>query len=301
MTMLEVRYYRFLRSLARMVPLKYKLNVLIRRYLRAEGPLLIPYHDNFSIIIQPGPSNRRTISDLIFEGPGYLPEFSLVRGLIAGLRPGFVYVDVGANIGTTIWLFASKASKVIAFEPIPHLFNTIQTSKAVNKATNVDLRQLAIGDKEGTVRMVDNDNSNIVADANWDGLEIQISTLDKQLAHTPAIDLIKIDVEGFEFRVLVGARKILTDLRPSLLIEVHPGFLKQYGDSLEELLFLLDGYGYKTTYYSFLNAQRFGRLKRLLARYGKGVFKFNGREDFLMDVLSKPELMSYHLYCTPSK
>jgi deoxyribodipyrimidine photolyase len=52
-----------------------------------------------------------------------------------------------------------------------------------------------------------------------------------------------------------------------LLIEVHPGFLRQYGDQLDEVLNLLDSLGYKVSYYSFLHTQRFGRWKRVLSRY----------------------------------
>lgn len=299
--MLKVRHIQLLRWLARIIPLKYKLNRLISRYLNSDTLVLIPYLEDYGIVIQPSIRNQRTISDLIFEGPGYLPEFSLVKNLRNGLRPGFIYVDVGANIGTTIWLFAGKASQIVAFEPIPNLFNTIRKSVIANGVTHVDLRQLAIGDKVGTVKMGDNDNSSIVTIGDPDSLEIQISTLDMELSNRSVIDLIKIDVEGFELRVLKGARKLLSIHKPLLLIEVHPGFLKQYGDSMVELLSFLDDCEYSVSYYSFLHAQRLSRWRRVLARYRKAEIKFQSREDFLADISRAPELLSYHLYCAPLK
>lgn len=298
--MIRIRNHELFRWLARVLPLKYKLNFLIRFYLRSKVSLLIPYHQNFLIAIQPNEHNQRTISDLIFEGARYLPEFALVRRILGTLPRNYVYVDVGANIGTTIWLFAGQAGKVVAFEPIPHLYSTISSSITANQSEHIDLRRLAIGDEIGKVKMMDNDNSSVVQDAGIKGIEIEVSTLDKELKSMSQIDLIKIDVEGFELRVLRGASHILGALRPRLLIEVHPGFLRQYGDQLDEVLNLLDSLGYKVSYYSFLHTQRFGRWKRVLSRYRLMEREFINRDDFLADISRKPELLSYHLYCTPS-
>jgi len=57
-------------------------------------------------------------------------------------------------------------------------------------------------------------------------------------------DVIKIDVEGFEYKVLQGAFQLLGSESPTLIVEIHPGQLKLSGDSDEQLLILLKKAGY---------------------------------------------------------
>ncbi|MFM8879846.1 MAG: FkbM family methyltransferase, partial [Verrucomicrobiota bacterium] len=62
-----------------------------------------------------------------------------------------------------------------------------------------------------------------------------VVTLDTELARTP-VALMKIDCEGYELKILHGAREILRRDRPVLLIEVHPQFLPQFGGSVRQVV-----------------------------------------------------------------
>jgi len=62
------------------------------------------------------------------------------------------------------------------------------------------------------------------------------------------VDFIRIDVEEFEYRILRGARKVLSKYSPKLFIEIHPSMMSDYGDSLETFLEELSFHGCKVKY-----------------------------------------------------
>lgn len=129
------------------------------------------------------------------------------------LEPGMTYVDIGANIGTTT-LAAARAvgptGRVIAFEPHPRTFSDLQKSVALNKdlAPRITLINEAVGDTLGEKHMTDlmDNDINHIDDS---GVAVTMTTVDEALAHLPHIDLLKIDVEGYERNVLLGARETL--------------------------------------------------------------------------------------------
>ena len=297
--MKKVKDILLYRIIARLFPLKYKLNFLIHEYIDYKESIIIPYFNGFEICIIPNPGNIWTISDLIFEGPRYLPEYPLIEEIKQKLPKRFTYVDIGANIGTTVWLFAREAGKVYAFEPIPRLGDTIRNSIQVNGVSNVMLIGKAIGDREGNASMLDSDNSNVVLEGDVESLKVIINTLDSELVNAGMVDFIKIDVEGFEFSVLKGADNIIRTYRPRLLVEFHPSFVKKYGADGNLVIDFIEQRGYRISYYSFLNSQRFSKVGRFLTRFMKSGKRFNDKNAFLQDLQVKPELSSYHLYCEP--
>lgn len=298
--MKEITRINTYRLLARVLPLKYKLNFLINSYIKGRETVVIPYYKKFKICIRPNSSNQWTISDLIFEGARYLPEFSLIKRIKKELPKNFTYVDVGSNIGTTIWLFAGEAKTIFGYEPIPHLHATIRDSIAFNKVSNITLVNKAIGNAEGFINMLNSDNSNVVADDHKDSVRSSISTLDIELKQEQKIDLIKIDVEGFELKVLEGAIQIIERHKPKLLVELHPGFIGNYGGDITSVIELIEKLGYSIDYYSFLHDLRASRLRRFLNRFLINSGKmFLDKEDFFLDVEKKPELSTYHIYCEP--
>ena len=75
-------------------------------------------------------------------------------------------------------------------------------------------------------------------------------TLDTYLAETKigTVDLIKIDVDGYECQVLTGAKNLLKIQSPPLVMELSPYILEERGASLELLLGILAGAGYRLEY-----------------------------------------------------
>lgn len=121
------------------------------------------------------------------------------------LCSGRVVFDVGANIGVLTRMFAQRAMHVHAFEPAPRALELLAAN--TRDLPNVTIHPVALSDGANHVRFNESealDTSSISLDGS--GVEVAASTID---ATELLPDLIKIDVEGFEDRVLRGATKTL--------------------------------------------------------------------------------------------
>jgi FkbM family methyltransferase len=130
------------------------------------------------------------------------------------LRPGQVYMDIGANIGTLV-LTASPivepGGKVIAVEAHPVTFKHLEANVALNKFSNIFLVNSAAGERQGHIFFsnINSDDQNKVLLQHSKGIEVKVDKLDNIFAAEPRIDLLKIDVEGYEKFVLQGAASTL--------------------------------------------------------------------------------------------
>ncbi len=150
----------------------------------------------------------------------------LLERLLPGARHVFI---AGAHIGLTV-LYARKAlgpsGDIHAFEPIPHLFRIAQKNFEQNKNLGrIHLTHSALGDVPGTVTMTeDRIRSRIVASAHvGKGLQtttVPITTIDSYcMEHRiDSIDLIFLDVEGYELNALRGAERMCTHAAPRDII-----------------------------------------------------------------------------------
>lgn len=124
------------------------------------------------------------------------------------VRPGFIFVDVGANCGFYSLRIANAlggTGRVVAIEPHPVLRQRFEYNMIANSITAVSVHSCVIGDHKGKVKFEDNSNnlgrSRISANGK---IEVKMRTLldlveDENLER---IDAIKVDVEGFEDKVL---------------------------------------------------------------------------------------------------
>jgi FkbM family methyltransferase len=126
---------------------------------------------------------------------------------------GGVFVDVGANVGTYALVLARHVGpqgKVIAIEPHPVTFARLSFNKAASRSTQVRLVQAAAGESDGELLIeTDGDNlgaSHVVTGATPKAIKVPSLRLTRILdeAGVSRVDSLKIDVEGFEDRVLVG-------------------------------------------------------------------------------------------------
>lgn len=157
-----------------------------------------------------------------------------------------IVIDAGANIGTYTIEASKIAKKVYSFEPLPKVYNQLCANILLNDCGNVESYNVALGDKNtiigiyassatniGATRMVGTDTvletTNIVGNT-------KCRTLDK---YNIAPTFIKMDVEGYEYKILLGSRNTIEKYKPTIGFEMHNFFRVR-----KELLEYLHSYGY---------------------------------------------------------
>jgi FkbM family methyltransferase len=171
-----------------------------------------------------------------------------------------VILDIGANIGWTALSFAKRnpEAKIIAFEPHPITFEKAARNIRINDINNIELLNIGLGESTSILKMYEVSDHNsgmnriVLTDEDLPYREVQIKRLDDVMNSLgiKKVDLIKIDVEGFEAFVLKGASDVLAQCNATILMETDDGFLKYNGSSARELISILQGYGYRTFYRS---------------------------------------------------
>lgn len=161
--------------------------------------------------------------------------------------PGTVAIDVGANIGATT-LTLSRAvgagGVVLAAEPQHLVWQLLVANVAVNKLRNVIPLNVAVGSEIGKIRvpdMLDDEGG----DGNTGGLElwrdhdqgriVPLVTVDSIVQPGKRVSLIKVDVEGMEPAVLLGAKRTIEEHRPVVYFEADRENWQQAAAVLFEL------------------------------------------------------------------
>jgi FkbM family methyltransferase len=155
--------------------------------------------------------------------------------MLREIRLGDVVVEIGANIGYYVLLECSKIGgngKVIAIEPYPRSRKLLKMNVFGNGySKNVEFVHSAIGPKRGTTKMFVSHAFNLnrvispwfVKAENGEEKLTKMMTLDELVLGESKIDVIRMDIEGYEFAAIDGMIGTLTQFRPRLLvIEVHP-------------------------------------------------------------------------------
>jgi FkbM family methyltransferase len=202
------------------------------------GPMLIPPHDSY-------------VGRALQENGVFSPdEF---QGWLPYLPRGGVVLDIGANVGGHTFAFADAVGPlgtVIAVEPQRMLFAMLSGSQAMHGAKQVWPRWCAIGAEVGVAFIPELDYD---APNNFGGLSLRsagepVAKVPLDLWDMPAVDFIKIDVEGMELDVLKGAEQTIRRCRPVLCVEA---------DRNEQYAALL-GWGMDHGYTLYLQTPRLG-------------------------------------------
>lgn len=162
------------------------------------------------------------------------------------VQPGSVCYDLGASIGYMTLVMARKARKVYAFEPAPHAAAELVKHMAANGFGNVEVVPSPVSDCEREVKFGLSDvayGSAIVRreSSPWPCLTLKTITLDAFIAAHEFPDFIKIDVEGEEGRVLLGARQLVSRKHTVFCCELH-------GDAVaRQVVDFFNGQGYEVT------------------------------------------------------
>lgn len=201
------------------------------------------------------PSLREPVAfHLLIDGV-YEPPVAAVTAAL--LQPGLRFVDVGANIGAHAIPAArlvGEQGDVLALEPSPQVFPYLEANIAANDARNVTALPVAAAEAPGPVSFhpAPADHFGMGSRAQQFGaasIMVQAATLDHLLAHHPgpAVGLLKVDVEGFEAGVFVGAARLLGPREaPPVLFEFTDWAERRAcGDDLGRAQRRLLDYGYR--------------------------------------------------------
>ncbi len=188
------------------------------------------------------------------------------KRLFSYVKSGDVIIDVGTHIGEHLLNFAKSAGsdgEVHGFEPDRSIFERCQENISLNSFDNIRLNNCGLSDKEENLKLYSVNENNlgmnrIIPDlgkghinANIDSVTergtVKTITLDHYVDNTglSRIDLVKIDVEGFEHRVITGGLETLRNHKPVIFIEVANENLMENGTSADELLKEIESLGYR--------------------------------------------------------
>lgn len=153
-------------------------------------------------------------------------------------------IDIGASIGdhtVTYAQWVGKDGMVAAFEPNPKAYACLQhNTKDLPQVLPV---KSGLSDTDGKAVLIELDNSGATyLTCGKSKIKVPVTTLDSY--EFKSVDFIKIDVEGYEVKVLEGSRKTIEESRPVMLIEVNRQALERAGASAERLFEVLAELGY---------------------------------------------------------
>jgi FkbM family methyltransferase len=217
----------------------------VRKWKALTQPSLLMWHADLKVMLWPKNENSRAL----FITGNFEP--SEMSWLADNLKDDMVFIDVGANMGIYT-MFAAKlvgaGGRVLAVEPSEREFQRLSFHVVLNDLGNVTCLRIAAADKAGVgelnVAGEEKSGHNTLGKFVSESTEVlrietvPIYPLDQVIAEheLERVDVIKIDVEGAELRVLRGLAGTIERWRPKLLIELAPEALAGQNTSPEALV-----------------------------------------------------------------
>ncbi|MDA1234455.1 MAG: FkbM family methyltransferase [Acidobacteria bacterium] len=178
-----------------------------------------------------GVSNNFVDAHILYFGAYEKPLLYWLRDTAALLQDeGLVFLDIGANTGQHSLFMSKLLAEVHAFEPYPPILERLNYSVNFNSLTNVFIHPVGLGAENETLAFFEPPPDNQGTGSFARGLQdrspgttnLEIARGDDYLpAHgVERVDLVKIDVEGYEKNVLTGLAKTIERERPILVVEV---------------------------------------------------------------------------------
>ncbi|BAU11545.1 methyltransferase FkbM family protein [Leptolyngbya sp. NIES-3755] len=215
------------------------------------------------------------------------------------LNPSDVFVDIGANFGIHTLLAARRVGsegQVYAFEPQKRLADLIRAQAVLNDMSNVIVHNLAVGDEQAELSLrnpllAHTGTATLRAMAE-DAIEVgrvQVVRADDVLSDISATAriVIKIDVEGFEFKALKGLQNLLSREKVAVLVEITSGWLTEMGVSVSDIYQMMEAVGFEAYTICKTSPNTFG-IKRTIEIPG---YQHDGlfiKPEFLRSTLDRP-------------
>ena len=177
-----------------------------------------------------------------------LLEFAEMSCVLHALRPKDVFIDAGANAGS----YTILASKVVgahtyAFEPVPETYSRLLVNVDLNMLSDlVEAHNIGLAAESGALWFSNSsDSTNHVVDtaaSRSNLVKVDVDTLDHIVSGTGLI--MKVDVEGFEYPILRGATRQLSDGGLAAVILELNGSGENYGYKDSDCIALLQKFGF---------------------------------------------------------
>ncbi|MBX3096155.1 MAG: FkbM family methyltransferase [Fimbriimonadaceae bacterium] len=188
---------------------------------------------------------------------GQVYEPAMTEALKRGWKPGGTFIDIGANEGYFSVMAAAALGpkgRIIAVEPQGRLQSVLERNFSLNSLANASVAKVGLGSAEATADL------NLFPDTNTGATSfarpvsyqlpterVRITTLDTLLEELKIdqVDCAKVDVEGFELDLFLGAMQTLADSKvKTFVIELHPRLLHDRGASVNDVRSVLEAAGY---------------------------------------------------------
>jgi len=149
-------------------------------------------------------------------------ELSVLRALyLLAERQGCeVFVDVGSHVGYYAVRMAKKCKRVVAVEPNPDNRKKLLRNLKLNGLGNVEVLPYAAGEARYRAKLYPADAGSTLLEGfvEAEPVEVEVAPLDELVDRA---DVVKIDVEGYEWKVIQGMKNLLARHKPSLVVEHH--------------------------------------------------------------------------------
>jgi len=168
-------------------------------------------------------------------------EECIMRFLLKVADPSKIFLDVGAHVGEYTVRMSKRCGEVIAIEPNPRTIRILRRNIRLNDCDNIIIHQCAAADYDGVMCLYERGGSSTLLDIDTrrKGYEVPLKRLDDIVDEA---DIVKIDVEGYEERVVKGMMRIVKQCRPFIVIEHHEFRGYDIAGMRERIYGLLDDY-----------------------------------------------------------
>jgi FkbM family methyltransferase len=263
----------------------------VRRYENSTQPVHGMVH-GFPVVLNPGNIYPFIVQDArTFNAP----LIELVHQVFRVKGKSLCLLDVGAALGDTVLLLKERCpghvAKFKCIEGDSEFCGLLKTNTA--RFNDVEIIQTLLARQPTQIRSLVKHHKGTAAALGDD--YITAVDLDSIAAvQNQEIDVLKIDVDGFDGEVLSGARKLLTSAHPpAVIFEWHPNLIKRTGNDPLTSFAALQECGY-TRYLWFNNIGTFSHFSdvcspRILTRESDYLIKVNSRADDHFDVIALPK------------
>jgi len=221
---------------------------IMARFLVARDPLVVKRIGSVTFELD----LREVIdSSLYFSGTFEDDVEQIINTMV---KPGMCVLDIGANIGYHTFRMArlvGSTGSTYAIEPTQWAYQRLLRNFNLNPTLkNITFSKAALSNVDMGITQIQFQSSYRLDGRNQNKVEsIEVITLDTYLEHKKItkLDFIKLDVDGYEGKVIQGASKSLAQMKPILLMEINPSAMIMNGDDPEQIINILMQVGYQFT------------------------------------------------------